>query len=147
MHVKGEENVVADTVSRHLTTDPDDDDDVTVPLGKWSAYCISGVPTAEEDEEATYTSELLLAVEDLEEESVCALSPKVIAHHQDRDKELQKKFKKSKSIYETIELEDEELIAYNGKVVVPETLQDKLIDQYHGLLNHPGMTRMEVTIR
>jgi len=39
------------------------------------------------------------------------------------------------------------LIALKGKVLVPEALQDRLIDQYHKLLNHPGMTRMEATMR
>ena len=49
--------------------------------------------------------------------------------------------------YSTVELEDDKLITHNGKVVVPAGLQDKLIDQYHSLLNHPGMTRMEATLR
>jgi hypothetical protein len=34
------------------------------------------------------------------------------------------------------------LIAHNGKVImVPEALQDRLIDQYHLLLNHPDITK------
>ena len=63
------------------------------------------------------------------------------------DKELQRKFNKGKSILKIVELEEEELIAYHGKVMVPTTIQDQLIKQYHDLLNHPGMTRMEATIR
>ena len=55
--------------------------------------------------------------------------------------------KTSSTNYQIVELEDEKLIAHNGKVLVPEALQDRLIDQYHMLLNHPGMTRMEATIR
>jgi len=47
-HVKGEDNVVADTLSRHPNTDSDDDDDVTVPLGKQMAYYVANIPTTEE---------------------------------------------------------------------------------------------------
>ena len=67
---------------------------------------------------------------------VCALSPKVIAQFQKLDKELLRKSGRPKSNYQTVELEDEVLIAHNGKVMVPEALQDRLIDQYHNLLNH-----------
>ena len=118
-----------------------------MPDGKRLAYYLSGVPTTEEDDETIYTNENLVTEEDLLEAGECALSPKVIALHQKHDRELQKKYKKKKSKYQTVELEDEKLIALDGKVIVPEALQDRLIDQYHGLLNHPGMTRMEATIR
>ena len=33
------------------------------------------------------------------------------------------------------------------KVQVPRALQHRLIDQQKGLVNHPGMTRIKVTIR
>jgi len=46
--VKGEDNVVTDTLSRHPNTDADDDDDVTVPLGKQMAYYVANIPTTEE---------------------------------------------------------------------------------------------------
>jgi Integrase zinc binding domain len=54
---------------------------------------------------------------------------------------------KNDANYDIIKLEDEDLIARKGKVIVPEALQDRLIDKYHSLLNHPGMTRMEAMIR
>ena len=46
-----------------------------------------------------------------------------------------------------INLEDVDLAGKNGKVVVPSTLQDRLVDTYHTLLQHPGMMLMEATIR
>ena len=147
MHVKGEENVVADTLSRHPTTDPDDDDDLTVPIGKRLAYCLNRVPTAEENDSTEYSYNSLIAEEDLLDAGECVLSPKVISKYQKKDKELLRKAKKKGSNYSTVELEDEELISHNGKVMVPEALQDRLVDQYHTLLNHPGMTRMEATMR
>jgi transposase InsO family protein len=147
MHVKGEDNVVADTLSRHPTTDPDDDDDVTTPAGKRLAYAIARVPTMEENDETQYTYADLVTQDDLLDAGECALSPKVISKYQQRDAELLRKAKKNGSNYNTINLEDEEVISHNGRVVVPEGIQDRLIDQYHTLLNHPGMTRMEATIR
>ena len=147
VHVAGVDNVVADTLSRHPTTDPDDDDDVDVPIGKRLAYFITRIPTMEEDDTTEYSYNNLVAEEDLLEAGECALSPKVIAKYQKKDKELLRKRKRRSANYQTVELEDEELIAHNGKVMVPEALQDRLIDQYHSLLNHPGMTRMEATMR
>ena len=36
-------------------TDPDDDDDITTPVGKQLAYAIARVPTTEENDETQYT--------------------------------------------------------------------------------------------
>ena len=44
-------------------------------------------------------------------------------------------------------LEGVKLIAKHGKVIVPATLQDRIVDNYHELLQHPGKTRMEATMR
>jgi hypothetical protein len=146
-HVKGEDNVVADTLSRHPNTDPDDDDDVTVPLGKRLSYFMAYITTAREDDETEYNYNNLVTEQDINDEAICALSPKVIARYQKMDKYIMKHFQKKSTGFSTVELEDEKLIAHNGKVLVPEVLQDRLLDQYHKLLNHPGMTRMEATIR
>jgi hypothetical protein len=146
VHVKGEDNVVADTLSRHPNTDPDDDDDVSVPTGKKLSYFVARIKTTEEDDDTQYTYNNLVTDDDVQDAEVCAISPKVIAQYQKRDKVLLDKLKNDAN-YDKIKLEDEDLIARKGKVIVPEALQDRLIDQYHGLLNHPGMTRMEATIR
>ena len=139
-HIKGEDNVVADTLSRHPNSDPDDDDDITVPIGKRLAYFVARITTTEEDDDTEYTLSSLVTEHDLQDAGVCPLSPKVIAQYQQKDKEIIKKAKRKASHYHIVELEDEKLIAHNGKVVVPEALQDRLVDQYHKLLNHPGMT-------
>ena len=146
-HIKGELNVVADTLSRHPNADPEEDDDVTVPTGKKLAYFVANILTLEEDDETQYTYANLVNKEDLEDAATCAISPKTISQYQKQDRELLRKANKPQSKYHTVELEDEELIAINGKVIVPEALQDRLIEQYHQLLNHPGMTRMEATVR
>ena len=75
------------------------------------------------------------------------LNPKVIARFQQEDNELKKQARSNPDVYSKVELEGVELIAKDKKVVVPEPLQERLIDCYHELLQHPGMTRMEATIR
>ena len=146
VHMKGEENVVTDTLSRHPNLDPDDDDDVSGPLGKVLSYYIARILTLEEDDETQYSYANLVDEEDINDAGICALSPKVMAQYQQKDRDLLKKVSRKQANYGTVELEDEVLIAHNGKVMVPEALQDRLIDQYHLLLNHPGMTRMEATL-
>ena len=147
VHIKGEENVVADALSRHPNSDPDKDDDVTGPIGKKLSYYIARILTVEEDDDIQYNYANLVEEEDIKDAEICAISPKTIAQFQKKDKYLQDKISKCQANYGIVELEDEKLIAHNGKVMVPEALQDRLIDQYHLLLNHPGMTRMEATIR
>ena len=61
------------------------------------------------------------------------------------DKELLTKAKTKKS-YQVVKLEGTSLIGKDGKVVVSTSLQGRLVDTYHALLQHPGMTRMEATI-
>ncbi len=143
VHVAGEENVVADTLSRHPTRGKVKEDDDSI--GKKMAYVMSTMPHEETYDEFAY--EMLIADEDIEEETEFPLSPKVIEKYQKKDTELQNKAKENKDKYKTIKLEGVSLIGRNGKVAVPNALQDRLVDTYHTLLQHPGMTRMEATIR
>lgn len=62
------------------------------------------------------------------------------------DKELLRKSMRNKE-YSSVDLEGVTLISKHGKVIVPKTLQARLVHCYHELLQHPGMTRMEATIR
>ena len=58
-----------------------------------------------------------------------------------------RKARRAPSKYTKIKLEGVDVIAKYGKVVVPAALQDRIVESYHDLLQHPGMTRMEATIR
>lgn len=144
VHVKGEDNVVADTLSRHPNTDEDDDKGCDDPIGKQLSYCLAYLTMSDQGDELSYNTNLVTK-EDIEEE-VFPLSPKVIGRHQKMDKELLRKSKRNKE-YSTVDLEGVTLISKHGKVMVPETLQARLVHCYHELLQHPGMTRMEATIR
>ena len=144
VHVAGEHNVVADTMSRHPNNEKDSD--AEVQISKQMSYCMSHVPTMDDEDVNEYSYADLVTDEEIAENEF-ALSPKVIARHQGKDKDLQKKVSEKVSTYKTIELEGVDVIAKEGKVIVPQTLQYKLVDAYHDLLCHPGMTRMEATIR
>jgi hypothetical protein len=49
--------------------------------------------------------------------------------------------------YKIRKVEGEELITYEGCIVISKTLQERIIAWYHEYLAHPGMTRMEATLR
>jgi hypothetical protein len=44
-------------------------------------------------------------------------------------------------------LEDVPLITIEKRIVIPKTLQGRIIAWYHQYLAHPGMTRLEATVR
>ena len=97
----------------------------------------------DEDYEISYAD--LVTAEDIAAEEGFALSLKVIAYYQHKDRELIRKAKKESSAYTMVELEGVKLIAKHGKVIVPAALQDRIVENYHELLQHPGKTRMEAT--
>jgi hypothetical protein len=46
-----------------------------------------------------------------------------------------------------MKVEGYNLLSYQGKIVIPDSLQGRIVAWYHKYLAHPGMTRMEVTLR
>ena len=50
------------------------------------------------------------------------------------------------SFFSTKEVEGVELIHYNNRISVPETLIDRVMEHYHEHLCHPGQQRMERSI-
>ena len=69
----------------------------------------------------------------------------LIAREQTRDKGIQKRPKDDPN-YGTMQLEDQELITFQGKILVPKRLQGRIIAWYHEYLSHPGGTRLYKTI-
>ena len=53
---------------------------------------------------------------------------------------------KKVSFFSTKEVEGVELIHYNNKICVPETLVTGVMEHYHEHLCHPGQQRMERSI-
>ena len=71
--------------------------------------------------------------------------------HQKKDKRIKKQAAELALNTQTtfISLKDVEgvkLVHKNNKIVAPDTLKDRVIDWYHDVLVHPGMTKMEASI-
>ena len=125
-YIKGENNVVADALSR-LEMTPDK---------------ISPEP-------AEMAENFALEEEDLPKEAY-PLSYKKIQIHQQKDEELLQKAMSKDNYAEAIFHgggKERHLIVKDGKIVMPKTLQTRCVNWYHEVLCHPGMTRTEQTIR
>jgi hypothetical protein len=129
-YIKGEQNIVADALSRLDMTDD-------MPLG---------TPTVEKMAE-------LFAADDNElpfPQETYPLTHAYMRQAQQQDQKLQQllatrndyslqPFKHGGATYK--------LIVRNGKIVVPTILQRRAVEWYHTMLLHPGETRTELTMR
>ena len=70
--------------------------------------------------------------------------------HQAKDTKLQQRVKSAKtkavSLFSSKEVEGVELIHYNNKICVPETLVTRVMEHYHEHLCHSSQQRMERSI-
>ena len=73
------------------------------------------------------------------------MAPALIAREQKCDKGFQKRPKDDPN-YRTMQLEDQELITFQGKILVPKRLQGRIVAWYHEYLSHPGGTQLYKTI-
>ena len=82
-----------------------------------------------------------------------ALDVRMFDQHQKQDKALQTKVNKelekhiNGTTYTMKEVEGVYLIHINNKILVPATLQQRVLDWYHTILVHPGENQMEQSIR
>jgi hypothetical protein len=123
-YIKGEQNVVADALSR--------------------LDMIADHPLSEED-----VAELFAA-----DKSIWAkafpLSYGNIEDHQKRDPDIKKALLDKKTLFkETVYPSGDKafkLVTKDNKIVLPKALQREAVKWYHGVLMHPGETRTELTI-
>ena len=123
-HISGEKNVVADALSRLDLKQKQHDE----------------VADTKTNAELSYVNQ-----EDIREE-LFPMSPTEIRSHQQNDEKLLKNLRDNKE-YRLKTIEGKEIIMYEDKIYVPDTLKDRVMEWYHTLLVHAGSTRMLSTIQ
>jgi hypothetical protein len=96
------------------------------------------------DPEAMASTFLLEA--EVEEEKF-PMNPVLIQKEQEKDKKLQQDIQKNVQKYKKRKIEGAEIVTQNKLIVIPKTLQQRIVAWYHHYLAHPGMTRLEATLR
>ena len=131
VHIKGEENVVADGMSR---------------LHHESTYFLVTQNT-DDQIETSWEEIFATSPKELDKEAEFPLLPSLIDKYQKKDKKLMKRLKEKSNDFSTINVEGHELLARHGKIYIPDCLQGRVLSWYHEYLVHPGATRTEATIR
>ena len=80
-----------------------------------------------------------------DEEDVFPLTISEIAEEQLKDKALHQQ-KVLMKLEETL-IENSYVLCKEGKLVIPKTLQHRIVAWYHHCLQHPGHTSLEETLR
>jgi transposase InsO family protein/exonuclease VII small subunit len=137
-YIKGEHNIVADSLSRLPKT-------------------ISDLPKSEDplDDslEAFYSTMDCYAKAGIKEADTYDFHPLSYAHldtAQQSDQDIKKELQKDTCKYHLTDFHGggttRSLVCYKNKIVVPKQLQKHTIDWYHTTLCHPGINRTEETI-
>jgi hypothetical protein len=154
VHVSGKDNVVADALSRmeadfNSNKKPKKQDQNAV-----AHVCVCAISRLIRDESCeipdpgdpeAMASEFLLESEVEDEKFPMNLI--LIQKEQEKDKKLQQDIKKNVHKYKTRTIEGVELVTHHKLIVIPKMLQNRIVAWYHHYLAHPGMTRLEATLR
>ena len=127
-YIQGEKNVVADALSR-------------LDLGESPAF------SSKTEQINFYHEEIFNNLHEYPED-VMPIEFGYIQAHQKEDPELQEKLKDDKYKLHTFHGAGKtyELICKDNKIVIPNSLKQKVMDWYHTILVHPGRDRTEKTI-
>ena len=130
-YIKGCKNVIADLLSRLPVLDVD-------PQPIESCHAFYEYYANDPADEAPVVDDVM------------PITFKQIKIEQLKDTRLQRRLHREAK-YHTLTFSGGEtkysLICYSGKIVIPPTLQKRIVDWYHTILCHPGIVRTEETIR
>jgi transposase InsO family protein len=161
VHVKGQDNVVADALSRMdmeaRTPETDERASEVASEAKGDAksanhiisYCLSQLERDDGRDDIRSEPEslaiCLAAGEDTQIEEY-PLSPRLIAEEQQKDTELQESIRNNPEAYTKVTIENTEVTAVNERMVIPKSLRGRIVAWTHHYLVHPGGTRLEKTL-
>eukprot|EP00804_Cyclotella_cryptica_P023782 CCRYP_011156-RA/>CCRYP_011156-RA protein AED:0.40 eAED:0.51 QI:0/0/0/1/0/0/3/0/266 len=138
VYIKGIHNTVADAISRLDFGPTNDVKENWMTFTKcWCYYTMQ----SEEDPSPAQHSDLMNFRRE------CDLSPdsSEIAAAQQTDKMLDKL--SLLEAYKPQLVENVQVLCKDGKLVIPQELQQRAVQWYHHYLQHPGTTRLEETLR
>ncbi len=132
-HISGEDNIVADAISRLPTATTNQKEPSTDALDS------SGKTPAEE--------EVLV----LEDDEAFPLNLSLVRRTQQkelnkRNNKLQQLIDDKKSGYNIITLDGVELVTFEGRIYVPTSLRQRTMEWYHHFMNHPRGERLYKTL-
>jgi hypothetical protein len=134
-HISGQDNIVADTLSRLPTTTLDETERST----DGSHHLAKRVFAAS------------LIRKHISEDIGFPLALSIVQREQNielrnQKTTLAKAITNKESGYTKRNIEDFDIICYDNKIYVPESLRGRTLDWYHHFLEHPGGTRLGYTI-
>ena len=135
-HISGEENIVADAISRLPTADYNDQkEQCTEVPGQAEVIAMEKGEhlTLEDDEEFPLNLSLVRRIQLVE-----------LRKNKSKLKQL---INDEKSGYKISQLDGIELVTFEGKIYVPSKLREKTLHWYHYFLNHPGGERLYKTLK
>ena len=160
VYIKGIHNTVADAISRldnsHDTSSTMKEEARESWMTFTKCWCDYGNDhtTSESQHEITMNS---VFANHSEEEEIYPLTVKEIKEAQEIDKTLLKSFildldkcllkTQNKEKYNILLVENMHVLCKDGKIVIPQSLQNRAVSWYHHYLQHPGSTRLEETLR
>jgi transposase InsO family protein len=154
VYVSGKDNVVADALSRMEADFNINEKEFEKDQNAYAQMCACMISRLIRDESCeipnpgdpeAMASTFLLESE-VEEEKF-PMNPILIQKEQEKDKKLQKEIQKNSNKYILRTIEGAKLVTYKRLIVIPKSLQQRIVAWYHHYLAHPGMTRLEATLR
>ncbi len=146
-YIKGIHNTVADALSRLDYGPCDSDKENWMNFNRCLNFYIqkSKEPAVAEDVQTHEEKMNFVFANSSEDNAIYPLTVPEIAEAQDDDVTIKKLSKNKDYSYELID--NVKILCKDGKLVIPNNLQNRAVGWYHHYLQHPGTTRLEETLR